>query len=155
MASTVKEERKIPVMKMSSLGVSIKNPQRDQVAQNTNTTHVPKVQQPAEDFIFNDRDLNYYWQEYAGKLPKEQDALTKRMQMLRPVLLNNSTTFEVVVDNEFAAKDFIALIPELHRLLMALLPSIRRRRLLQMRLLLLPLKEREWLLLSRKNEKFQ
>ncbi len=112
-ASTVKEERRIPVMKMSSLGVSIKNPQRDQTTQNTVTTHVPRVQQPEEDFIFNDRDLNYYWQEYAGQLPKEQDALTKRMQMLRPVLLNNSTTFEVVVDNEFAAKDFTALIPEL------------------------------------------
>ena len=112
-ASTVKEERKIPVMKMSSLGVSIKNPQRDPTTQNTVTTHVPRVQQPEEDFIFNDRDLNYYWQEYAGQLPKEQDALTKRMQMLRPVLLNNSTTFEVVVDNEFAAKDFTALIPEL------------------------------------------
>lgn len=112
-APTVKEERKIPVMKMSSLGVSIKNPQRDQTMQNTAATHVPKVQQPEEDFIFNDRDLNYYWQEYAGQLPKEQDALTKRMQMLRPVLLNNSTTFEVVVDNEFAAKDFTALIPEL------------------------------------------
>ena len=110
---TVKEERKIPVMKMSSLGVSIKNPQRDQTTQNTVTTHVPRVQHPEEDFIFNDRDLNYYWQEYAGQLPKEQDALTKRMQMLRPVLLNNSTTFEVVVDNEFAAKDFTALIPEL------------------------------------------
>ena len=112
-APTVKEERKIPVMKMSSLGVSIKNPQRDPTTQNTVTTHVPRVQQPEEDFIFNDRDLNYYWQEYAGQLPKEQDALTKRMQMLRPVLLNNSTTFEVVVDNEFAAKDFTALIPEL------------------------------------------
>ena len=112
-APTVKEERKIPVMKMSSLGVSIKNPQRDQVTRNTATTHIPRVQQPEEDFIFNDRDLNYYWQEYAGQLPKEQDALTKRMQMLRPVLLNNSTTFEVVVDNEFAAKDFTALIPEL------------------------------------------
>ena len=112
-APTVKEERKIPVMKMSSLGVSIKNPQRDQTTQNTVTTHVPRVQQPEEDFIFNDRDLNYYWQEYAGQLPKEQDALTKRMQMLRPVLLNNSKTFEVVVDNEFAAKDFTALIPEL------------------------------------------
>ena len=112
-APTVKEERKIPVMKMSSLGVSIKNPQRDQTTQNTVTTHVPRVQQPEEDFIFNDRDLNYYWQEYAGQLPKEPDALTKRMQMLRPVLLNNSTTFEVVVDNEFAAKDFTALIPEL------------------------------------------
>ena len=112
-APTVKEERKIPVMKMSNLGVSIKNPQRDQATQNTATTHVPRVQQPEEDFIFNDRDLNYYWQEYAGQLPKEQDALTKRMQMLRPVLLNNSTTFEVVVDNEFAAKDFTALVPEL------------------------------------------
>ena len=112
-APTVKEERKIPVMKMSSLGVSIKNPQRDQVSQNATTTYVPKVQQPEEDFMFNDRDLNYYWQEYAGQLPKEQDALAKRMQMLRPALLNNSTTFEVVVDNEFAAKDFTALIPEL------------------------------------------
>ena len=110
---TAKEERKIPVMKMSSLGVSIKNPQRDQVSQNATTTYVPKVQQPEEDFMFNDRDLNYYWQEYAGQLPKEQDALAKRMQMLRPALLNNSTTFEVVVDNEFAAKDFTALIPEL------------------------------------------
>ena len=113
-SSISKEERKIPVMKMSSLGVSIKNPQRDQAAQNTAKTNVAQVQtQPEEDFIFNDRDLNYYWQEYAGQLPKEQDALTKRMQMLRPVLLNNSTTFEVVVDNEFAAKDFTALIPEL------------------------------------------
>lgn len=112
-AQTAKEERKIPVMKMSSLGVSIKNPQRDQVSQNATTTYVPKVQQLEEDFMFNDRDLNYYWQEYAGQLPKEQDALAKRMQMLRPALLNNSTTFEVVVDNEFAAKDFTALIPEL------------------------------------------
>ena len=91
-AQTAKEERKIPVMKMSSLGVSIKNPQRDQVSQNATTTYVPKVQQPEEDFMFNDRDLNYYWQEYAGQLPKEQDALAKRMQMLRPALLNNSTT---------------------------------------------------------------
>mgnify|MGYP002569689587 FL=1 len=111
--SVAKEERKVPVMKMSSLGVSIKNPQRDQVSQNATTTYVPKVQQPEEDFMFNDWDLNYYWQEYAGQLPKEQDALAKRMQMLRPALLNNSTTFEVVVDNEFAAKDFTALIPEL------------------------------------------
>lgn len=94
-------------MKMSSLGVSIKNPQRDQAAQNTAKNNVAQVQiQPEEDFIFNDRDLNYYWQEYAGQLPKEQVAIAKRMQVIRPVLLNNSTTFEVVVDNEIAAKDF-------------------------------------------------
>ena len=111
--SVAKEERKVPVMKMSSLGVSIKNPQRDQAAQNATVAHVPRVQQPEQDSKFNERDLNYYWQEYAGQLPKEQVAIAKRMQVLRPVLLNNSTTFEIVVDNEIAAKDFTALIPEL------------------------------------------
>ena len=111
--SVAKEERKVPVMKMSSLGVSIKNPQRDQAAQNATVAHVPRVQQPEQDSNFNERDLNYYWQEYAGQLPKEQVATAKRMQVLRPVLLNNSTTFEIVVDNEIAAKDFTALIPEL------------------------------------------
>ena len=111
--SVAKEERKVPVMKMSSLGVSIKNPQRDQAAQNATVAHVPRVQQPEQDSNFNERDLNYYWQEYAGQLPKEQVAVAKRMQVLRPVLLNNSTTFEIVVDNEIAAKDFTALIPEL------------------------------------------
>lgn len=111
-------ERKIPVMKMSSLGVSIKNPQRDQVAQKETMPQSGKVQQTVEeDFIFNDRDLNFYWQQYAGQLPKEEDSLTKRMQMLHPVLLNNSTTFEVVVDNEIAAKDFRNLIPELQNYL--------------------------------------
>ena len=111
--SVAKEERKVPVMKMSSLGVSIKNPQRDQAAQNATVAHVPRVQQPEQDSNFNERDLNYYRQEYAGQLPKEQVAIAKRMQVLRPVLLNNSTTFEIVVDNEIAAKDFTALIPEL------------------------------------------
>ena len=111
--SVAKEERKVPVMKMSSLGVSIKNPQRDQAAQNATVAHVPRVQQPEQDSNFNERDLNYYWQEYAGQLPKEQVAIAKRMQVLRPVLLNNSTTFEIVVDNEIAANDFTALIPEL------------------------------------------
>ena len=117
-AQTAKEERKIPVMKMSSLGVSIKNPQRDQVTQKETMPQPGKVQQTVEeDFIFNDRDLNFYWQQYAGQLPKEEDSLTKRMQMLHPVLLNNSTTFEVVVDNEIAAKDFRNLIPELQNYL--------------------------------------
>ncbi|MEY8707485.1 DNA polymerase III subunit gamma/tau [Bacteroides faecichinchillae] len=110
----VREEKKIPVMKMSSLGVSIKHPQREQITQNVTTTNVTNVQvQSEEDFIFNDRDLNYYWQEYAGQLPKEQVAIAKRMQGLRPVLIGNSTSFEVVVDNEIAARDFTALIPEI------------------------------------------
>ena len=111
--SVSKEERKVPVMKMSSSCLYINNPQRDQAAQNATVAHVPRVQQPEQDSNFNERDLNYYWQEYAGQLPKEQVAIAKRMQVLRPVLLNNSTTFEIVVDNEIAAKDFTALIPVL------------------------------------------
>ena len=112
------EQRKVPVMKISSLGVSIKHPQRGQETQHTAATTAPKVEtQPEEDLIFNDRDLNYYWQEYAAQLPKEQNALAKRMQMLHPALFKNSTTFEVVVDNEMAAKDFTALIPQLQEYL--------------------------------------
>ena len=105
-------------MKMSSLGVSIKHPQRGQETQHIAATTAPKVEiQQEEDLIFNDRDLNYYWQEYAAQLPKEQNALAKRMQMLHPALFKNSTTFEVVVDNEMAAKDFTALIPQLQEYL--------------------------------------
>lgn len=112
--SVAKEERKIPVMKMSSLGVSIKIPQHEQSVQSTTATNEAHSQaQPQEDVLFNERDLNYYWQEYAGQLPKEQVAIARRMQVLRPVLLNHSTTFEVLVDNEMAARDFTALIPEL------------------------------------------
>ena len=112
------EQRKVPVMKMSSLGVSIKHPQRGQETQHIAATTAPKVEiQQEEDLIFNDRDLNYYWQEYAAQLPKEQNALAKRMQMLHPALFKNSTTFEVVVDNEMAAKDFTALIPQLQEYL--------------------------------------
>ncbi|MGP1539044.1 DNA polymerase III subunit gamma/tau [Bacteroides pyogenes] len=112
-SSVVKENRKVPRMKISTLGMSIKNPQREEPAPAA-PADIRKVDsEPEEDFIFNERDLNYYWQEYAGSLPMEQVAIAKRMQVLRPVLLRNSTTFEVVVDNEIAAKDFTALIPEL------------------------------------------
>lgn len=113
-SSAAKEERKIPVMKMSSLGVSIKIPQHEQSVQNATATNTDHSQaQPQEDVLFNERDLNYYWQEYAGQLPKEQVSVARRMQVLHPVLLNHSTTFEVLVDNEMAARDFTALIPEL------------------------------------------
>ena len=56
--------------------------------------------------------MNYYWQEYAGRMPIEQVAIAKRMQNMRATLLND-TTFEVIVDNEIIAKEFVALIPTL------------------------------------------
>lgn len=118
-----KEERKVPVIKMSGLGVSIKHPKEEEKAPNTSAaTTVQKTVQPEEDFIFNERDVNYYWQEYAGSLPQEQVATTKRMRNMHATLLN-STTFEVVVDNEFVAKEFTAMAPQLQEYLRARLKN--------------------------------
>ncbi|WP_300701228.1 DNA polymerase III subunit gamma/tau [Bacteroides sp.] len=108
-----KEEKKIPVMKMSGLGVSIKRPvQEEEQNVATKATTTQQNVQPEEDYIFNERDVNYYWQEYAGRMPIEQVAIAKRMQNMRVTLIN-ATTFEAVVDNEIIAKEFTALIPAL------------------------------------------
>lgn len=112
-----KEEKKIPVIKMSGLGVSIKRPKAEEEVKNTATaTITPQTAQPEEDYIFNERDINYYWQEYAGRMPKEQVAIAKRMQNMHVTLLN-ATTFEAVVDNEIVAKEFISMTPQLQEYL--------------------------------------
>ena len=111
-----KEEKKIPVIKMSGLGVSIKRPKVEEEVTNTATaTITPQTAQPEEDYIFNERDINYYWQEYAGRMPKEQVAIAKRMQNMHVTLLN--ATFEAVVDNEIVAKEFISMTPQLQEYL--------------------------------------
>ena len=112
-----KEEKKVPVMKMSGLGVSIKRPKaEEEETKSTTTTTAQQAAQPEEDYIFNERDLNYYWQEYAGRMPKEQVAIAKRMQNMRITLIND-TTFEAVVDNEIVAKEFTGMIPTLQNYL--------------------------------------
>ena len=109
-----REEKKIPVVKKSGLGISIKRPHIEEEQKSTapNSTPTHQVVQPEEDYIFNERDLNYYWQEYAGRMPKEQIAIAKRMQNMHLTLINDST-FEAVVDNEIVAKEFTAMIPTL------------------------------------------
>ena len=115
----VKEEKKIPVMNKAGLGVSIKHPQKEAVSQRTTTPQASsQVQsQPEEDYIFYEKDLNYYWLEYAGQLPIEHKALAMRMQNIRLTLLNDDITFEVVVDNEIVAKDFTSMIPNVQNYL--------------------------------------
>ena len=107
------EEKKIPVMNKGGLGISIKHTPTEEKAYEPAPATVPTQvaeAQPQEDYIFNERDVNYYWQEYAGRLPHEQVALAKRMQNMRLTLLD-ATTFEAVVDNPIVAKDFTALAP--------------------------------------------
>ena len=117
-----KGEKKVPVMKMSGLGVSIKRPKAEEETKSTTTTTAQQAAQPEEDYIFNERDVNYYWQEYAGRMPKEQVAIAKRMQNMRVTLLND-TTFEAVVDNEIVSKEFTAMIPHLQEYLRARLKN--------------------------------
>ena len=113
------EEKKIPVMNKGGLGISIKHTPTEEKAYEPAAATVPTQvaeAQPQEDYIFNERDVNYYWQEYAGRLPHEQVALAKRMQNMRLTLLD-ATTFEAVVDNPIVAKDFTALAPEIQNYL--------------------------------------
>ena len=118
--SGVSEEKKIPVMNRSHLGLSIKNPQKamggDQTSSSTGSIAQPQSH-IEEDLMFNEKDLNYYWQEYAGRLPLEQKAIAMRMQNIRLTLLKDDVTFELVVDNDIIAKEFNAMIPEVQTFL--------------------------------------
>lgn len=118
-STQVNNEKQTPVIKATKLGISIKQQPVETVTGPKAVESNKQEYKEEEDFIFNDRDLNHYWLEYAGQLPKEQVAIAKRMQGIHPTLINNSTTFEVVVDNEIAAKDFTALIPEIQQYLCA------------------------------------
>ena len=113
------EEKKIPVIDKGRLGISIRHKQAEEKPYAPGTTTVPtQVSEaaPDEDYIFNERDINYYWQEYAGQMPQEQVAIAKRMQHMRLTLLND-TTFEAVVDNPIVAKEFTELTPDIQQYL--------------------------------------
>lgn len=105
------EKRKIPVMKAGQIGMSI----RHRVTQ----TEAPKVTTPTptsnlqasyEDYVVYEKDLNYYWREFAQRLPVEEKANASRMMNLQPKLLND-TTFEVGVDNSMVEKYMKQLLP--------------------------------------------
>lgn len=98
-----REEKKIPVFKAGSLGISLRRPLHEQQAAEKQEAKAAStaVQNDAtyEDYIFNEKDLDYYWREFAAALPKEEKANSARMMNMHPHLLND-TTFEVTVDND-------------------------------------------------------
>ena len=109
------EQRKTPNVARSGLGISIRHPRPE--AGTGSAEAAPSVapvvrQEPEEDYLVTERDVNFYWLEFAGKLPHEQVAMTRRMQNMQAKLLADGVTFEVVVDNEIVAKEFTALAPE-------------------------------------------
>ncbi|MCD8292452.1 MAG: DNA polymerase III subunit gamma/tau, partial [Prevotellaceae bacterium] len=108
-----------PTLKRGSMGISIKGVVSggSDLPTRQTTEAVPKEARPstpeeaASDEAVSEEALNRCWRAYAATMPQEQVALAKRMGKM-PVHLTDDTTFEVVVDNEFAAKAFTALIPQ-------------------------------------------
>lgn len=114
---SIKEERKVPLMKAGSLGISIKNPYQGEQAKQTKVAEqAPSIKKNEEDFVFNERDLNHYWLQFANALTIEQRGVMMRMKNSSPKLLSD-TSFEMVVDNEIVAKDITTMIPEIQRYL--------------------------------------
>ncbi|NDV66934.1 DNA polymerase III subunit gamma/tau [Bacteroides sp. 224] len=109
------QEKKIPAGR-PGLGISIKSLQRGETAQVSQsqaaTVQSTTAAQPQIDCAFDESSLNFYWHEFAGLLSIDYNAMKVRMQNMR-VKLIDATTFEVVVDNELAAKNFMALGPEI------------------------------------------
>ena len=114
----IKEERKIPVIKAGSIGMSIRRSQssqnKEQVATGQTNPIPQNIQADYEDYVVYEKDLNYYWRDFAARLPKEESANAARMMNMTPKLLND-TTFEIGVDNEMVAKYMTQLIPAIQQ----------------------------------------
>lgn len=110
--SNTKEEKKIPVMKAGNIGISIKNPYQSVEGKAINAAHEEQQYNVArdEDYQFNETELKRFWNEYAAELPIEQSPLKSRMMNAGIVMLD-SVTFEVTVDNAMVAKDMTNQIP--------------------------------------------
>ena len=111
----VTQEKKIPVVKAGILGPSIKKrPQHleEAVAQKP-AAQVQQAEKEWEDYDVYEKDLNYYWREFATRLPKEEKANAGRMMNMSPKLLDDQTTFEVAVDNEMVQKYMLQLAPQI------------------------------------------
>lgn len=97
---------KVVAKKLSSIGgVSLKSNNKQQDSTTHLSSNIVKDENQGE-AVFDENSLNFYWKSYANQLPKEQDPLAKSMQNIRPVLLDDNTTFEITVENDMVAKDF-------------------------------------------------
>ena len=106
-------DKKIPVMKAGNLGISIRHPQPAAHAKKNAAPAPPPAESAYEDYAVYEKDLVYYWREFAARLPKEEAANSARMMNISPTLPAGQTTFEVVVDNEMAQRSLQQLAPQI------------------------------------------
>ena len=107
------EKRKIPVMKAGQIGMSIRHrPTQTETQKVSTPISTTNMQSNYEDYVVYEKDLSYYWREFAQQLPVEEKANAARMMNLQPKLLND-TTFEVGVDNGMVEKYMKQLLPQI------------------------------------------
>lgn len=111
-----KEERKIPVIKAGSLGISIKNPQfqhEQQVKKENTISYTSKVE---EDNDFSEDSLINCWMDFANSLSVDQKGIMMRMKNCQPQMLTK-TSYEMIVDNEIVARDLNMMVPQIQNYL--------------------------------------
>lgn len=111
--------QKIPTVNKSSMGFSIKNPRPTMSETSHAQTTVHQASGTDEDQAFSEQDLRRYWLEFAQRLPKEEAANAGRMKTMNPHLLDDNTTFEIVVDNEIVKKYMEDIMPKVRSYLCA------------------------------------
>lgn len=114
--STEPEKKRMPTLKVSSLGMSIRNPQQAGNAGDTPNSILHPTAEAAkqEDKPFNEEELRYHWFEFINMLPVEEAANAGRMKTMRPQLVSD-TTFEVLVENEIVQKYMESIRPRIEQ----------------------------------------
>lgn len=111
--------QKIPTVNKSSMGFSIKNPRPTMSETSHAQATVHQASGTDEDQAFSEQDLRRYWLEFTQRLPKEEAANAGRMKTMSPHLLDDNTTFEIVVDNEIVKKYMEDIMPKVRSYLCA------------------------------------
>ena len=113
------EGKRISTIGNRPISISIRQSAEAQQAARTSTATAPTysaprssmtVAEPTGDQPISESELNFYWHEYIGQMPKEQIAFAKRMQNIH-LALSNEATCQIPFDNELAAKDFQGILP--------------------------------------------
>lgn len=114
---------KIPTMKMGSFGPSLRRNAHSGTSTSTSanatisaTSNVHNLETSTnyEDYEVYEKDICFYWHEFANLLSPEEKAIAQRMRILQPKLLKNAV-FEVGVDNEQVKTYMMNVAPQIEQ----------------------------------------
>lgn len=115
MQSQSQTAKKIPVRNKASISIrgnAIQEGNQPTSQQQSAQTQTQASTDVEKDFPVNESDLNFYWHEFAGQLPREHNSIAARMQGMR-VKLTDAVTFEAVIENELVVNQFMPLKPDI------------------------------------------